>query len=142
MPEVPPVMKIVLPVRFMSTPSLFSSGLDAWMRGTAISRVADESELASYSAGFAVGRIGGEGFGEIFGLRGIGIELEDTGDVGAGFVELAGVASDVGEVHADGAAARRTIKGGIPQRDSAIVVTVARLDNSEVCSGVDHRGIG
>lgn len=77
-------------------------------------------------------------FGEGFGLGGVGIELEDAGDVGAGFIELAGVAGDVGKVHADGATAGGAIEGGIPKRDGTIVVTSACFDDSEICGGVDQ----
>lgn len=94
------------------------------------------------SAGFAVGWGGGEGFGEIFGAGGIGIELEDAGDVGTGFIELAGVAGDVGQVHADGAAAGSATERVLPEGDGAVEVTGARFDDAEICGGVDQFWIG
>ena len=51
------------------------------------------------------------GAGEIFGGRSIRW-LEDTGDEGAGFVELAGVAGDVGRVRAISAPAGARAKAG------------------------------
>src|SRR5579871_648675 len=93
-------------------------------------------------AGFAVGWIGGESFGEIFGAGRIGIELEDTGDVGAGFIELAGVAGDVGEVHTDGAAAGGAIESVLPERDGAVEMAGAGFDDAEICGGVDQFWIG
>ena len=68
--------------------------------------------------------------------------MEDAGDVGAGFVELAGVAGDVGEVHADRTAAGCASESGRPQLGGAIVVSGARFDDAEICGGVDHRGVG
>src|SRR5579872_4317909 len=133
MPEVPPVMKMVLPVRFMLAPSNVFLGLDA---------AAGEIGYIGNSAGFAGGRIGGEGFGEIFGAGGIGVELEDAGNVGTGFVELAGVAGDMGEVHADGAAAGSTIEGVLPERDGAVEMAGAGFDDAEIRSGVDQFGVG
>src|ERR1700685_4128648 len=77
-----------------------------WRRKVAATKRRRRSRRAVLS-GFAVGWVGGGGFGEVFGAGRIGIELEDAGAEGAGFVELAGIAGDVGEIHADGAAAGR-----------------------------------
>jgi hypothetical protein len=85
---------------------------------------------------------GGEGFGEIFGARGVGVELEDAGDVGAGFVELAGVARNVGEIHADGAAAGGATESVLPERDGAVEMAGTGFYDAEICGGVDQFGVG
>ena len=68
--------------------------------------------------------------------------MEDAGDEGAGFVELAGVAGDVGEVHADGASTGCAIEGALPERDGAIEMAGAGFDDAEICGGVDQSWIG
>jgi len=81
-------------------------------------------------------------FGEGFGGGGVGIELEDLGDVGASFVDLTGVACDVGEVHADSAAAGGAFEGVFPQSDRTIKVAGARFNDAKVCGSVDQEGVG
>ena len=68
--------------------------------------------------------------------------MEDAGDVGAGFVELARVAGDAGEVHPDGAATGSAIESVLPKRDGAVEMAGAGFNDAEICGGVDQFGIG
>jgi hypothetical protein len=80
--------------------------------------------------------------GKSFGGGEVGVELEDAGDEGAGFVELAGVAADVSEVYADGASARGAIEGVGPECDGAIEMASLGFDDAEVGGDVDLCGVG